>query len=101
MSEQVKQVEPPIGKDGKPQTRFEVRKKMIGWHMDKKIFLNGELFDWEIDKESLIWAIAQGPVFAEAARQDIEKHFLECLSEILGKRITNEDVKEATKTGWI
>jgi len=34
-------------------------------------------------------------------QKDIEKHFVESVSEVVGRKITPEEIKEATKTGWI
>lgn len=82
--------------------KFEVRtERTTDGFLQKNIYIDGELFDWGIDEESFDWAKKQGPVFFEAAKQDIAKHFLESLSEMVGRRISPEDLQNARKTGWI
>ena len=66
------------------------------------IFIDGELFDWEIDPQSLESVLESGdPILIRVAQQDIEKHFLESLSEFVGRKITQKDIAKAEKTGWI
>jgi hypothetical protein len=82
--------------------KFEVRLEHTpDGFMQKNIYIDGELFDWSIDEESFEWAKKQGPVFFEATKKDIANHFLESLCEMVGRKITIEDFKLATKTGWI
>jgi len=66
------------------------------------LFIDGDLFDWEVDQQSLAQVYASGDIYLiRAAQKDIEKHFLESLSEFVGRKITKEDIDEAEKTGWI
>lgn len=67
----------------------------------KDIFVDDKLFEYEVDVNSLIQAKEMGPQYFIAAQRDIQKHFLESLSDFMGRGITQEDVKEAIKTGWI
>lgn len=67
----------------------------------KGIFVDGKLFDWGIDEKSYEKAMEMGPKFRKAIEADIAKHFLECLSEFMNRKVTQEEVTEATKTGLI
>jgi hypothetical protein len=88
---------PPEGPDGKPKKTFQV--KTDG--QKKRIFVDGELFDWTVDATSLAKAMTMGPEYFKAARDDIEKHFVDSLSEVVGRQLTHPEVVEAAKTGWI
>lgn len=83
--------------DGTFMARFEVKEK----NGERAIFINDELFDWSVDKESLNRARNMGPEYLKMAQLDIEKHFLESLSEFLNREITKEDVAMASRIGWI
>ena len=98
--------EPPKGPNNKPKKKFEVKAEMTtafvpGPHFQKNIYIDGELFDWEVDEEAYHWAEKQGPAMLMAVQKDICKHFLQCLSEVVGRKISIQDLQEATKTGWI
>ena len=98
--------ESPIGPNGKPKKRFTVKTEMTagevpGPFFQKNVYIDGELFDWEIDEEAYKWAQSKGPMILAVVQQDICKHFLDCLSEVVGRKITIQDLQEATKTGWI
>lgn len=69
--------------------------------IEKAIFIGGELLDWSIDVASLMEARKMGPKFFKAVQQDIEKHYLESVSEMVGRHVTLEELKEAIKTGLI
>jgi hypothetical protein len=87
----------PLGPDGRPKKRFEVK---TDGHR-RAIFVDGQLFDWSIDPQSLAEATRMGPEYLKAAKADIQKHFLECMSEIAGRQVTARDIARATKEGWI
>jgi hypothetical protein len=83
--------------------KFEVKE-----HLDipskifrKDIFIDGKLFEYEVDKKSLIKAKASGPDAFAKAQHDLSNHFLRCLSEMVGRKLTIEDVNAAKKTGLI
>jgi len=92
----------PLDDKGNPLKRFEVKmRKGRNDVVEKAIFIDGELLDWSVDISSLMEARRMGPTFFKAAQLDIEKHFTEAVSDIVGRRITADDIKEATRTGWI
>jgi len=69
---------------------------------ENALFIDGELFDWEVDKKSIARVMQSRDVFLiKAVQQDIANHFLESLSEFVGRKLTKEDLDEAEKTGWI
>lgn len=69
--------------------------------IEKAIFIDGELLDWSVDISSLMEAKRMGPVFFRAVQRDIERHFVESVSEVVGRKVTPEEIKNATATGWI
>jgi hypothetical protein len=75
---------------------FKTRKGVI-----KHVFVDGELFDWSFDERSLEDCRKMGPEYFHAAQKDIEKHYLESLSEFVGRELTPVDLLKAIKTGWI
>jgi hypothetical protein len=72
-----------------------------GIHVSKGIFVDGTLFDWGVDEEDYKQAVAMGPKYQKQIEASIAKHFVECFSEFLSRRITLEDVEEARRIGWI
>ena len=87
----------PTGPDGKPMKKFEIRR-----HDNKNmIFIDNEHFDWEVDKQSLEYMRKLGPQYLLVAERDIQKHFLESMSEFVGREITIRDIAFATQKGWI
>ena len=94
--------ERPVGKDGKLMKKFEVRRRfMPNGTWNRAIFIDGEKFDWSVDQQSLIQAAQMGHEYLKAARTDIQKHFLECLSEFLHRNVTAEEFAQTQKTGWV
>jgi hypothetical protein len=67
----------------------------------KDVFIDSKLFEYEVDMDSIVKAKSMGPRFILAAQRDIQRHFLECLSEFMGRAISVIEVQEAIKTGWI
>jgi hypothetical protein len=81
--------------------RFEVKVNSNYKPPKRAIFIDDELFDWEVDPNSLAEARKLGPKYYIAIQLDIEKHFLDSLSEFLGRKVSKEEVVEAHKTGLI
>ena len=50
---------------------------------------------------SLAEAMKMGTKFYRSVQRDIEKHFTESVSEVVGRKVSAEDIKKATKIGWI
>lgn len=86
--------------DGKK--KFEVKfKKDDNGKVVKAVFIDNELLDYSVDVEALKKISALGTEYKKAALLDIEKHFVECVSEVIGRKATNEEVEKAFRTGWI
>lgn len=91
------QPEQPEGKK-----RFEVKmRKGENGTIEKAIFIDDEILDWSIDMSSYMDAMKMGPMYRRAVQHDIEKHFIESVSDFLGRKVTMNEIKEAIKTGWI
>jgi hypothetical protein len=92
----------PLDNKGEPMKTFEVKmRKRSDGTIEKAIFIDGKVIDWSVDISSLMEAYRMGPKYARAAQKDIGKHFVESVSEVLGRKVTTQDIKRATSTGWI
>lgn len=98
MSEEILQFPtPPEGKK-----RFEVKVRQAnGGGIEKAIFIDGELLDWQIDMNSYMEAMKMGPMYRREIQRNIEEHFVSSVSDVLGRKINMNEIKEAIKTGWI
>lgn len=67
----------------------------------KAIFVDGEMLDYSIDEEALKKVSALGAEYKKMALLDIERHFIECLSEFVGRKLNKTDITNAFMTGWI
>jgi hypothetical protein len=92
----------PLDENGNLKLKFEVRMGLgKNGAVRQAVFINGQLLDWSVDITSLADAHKMGPEYFRAAKKDIEKHFVESVSEFIGRKITYQEVVTATKTGWI
>ena len=92
--------------DFKPENlglkRFEVRTRPAkGGGIENAIFIGGELLDWTVDLNTMMEAAKLGPHFLREVQKDIERHFAESVSDFIGRKVTVDDIKKATQTGWI
>jgi hypothetical protein len=86
----------------KGKKKFEVRfKKNPDGKVVKAIFIDNVMLDYSVDIEALKKISALGVEYKKAALVDIEKHFVECLCDMVGREVTRKDLAEAIKTGWI
>jgi len=101
MEEETKeQIETRMREAGKK--KFEVRLITDEDNLTEKcIYIDGEYFDWSIDEESFDWAKKQGPEIFAATQRDIAQHFIDSLSEMVGRKVTIQEFAIATKIGWI
>lgn len=81
--------------------KFEVKFKNEGGKVVKAIFIDDVMLDYSVDVESLKKISALGVEYKKAALKDIEKHFVECVSEMVGRQVTHPELLQAFKTGWI
>jgi hypothetical protein len=81
---------------------FEVKiRPAKGGGIEKAIFIGGELLDWQVDINSLVEAMRMGPMYMKAVQKDIEKHFVESVSDFVGRKVSADDIKKAIKDGYI
>ena len=84
------------------KVKFEVKmRKGDNDVLEKAIFIDDELLDWSVDISSLAEAMSMGPKFYKSVQRDIEKHFTESVSEVVGRKVSAEEIKKATVIGWI
>ena len=95
------EVQIPLDEKGNPKKRFEIKIRQISGKIEKAIFIDNYLLDWSVDISSLMECAKMGPEYYRAAQRDIEKHFTESVSEVVGRKVTVEEIKEAIRTGWI
>lgn len=69
----------------------------------KVILVDGEIFDWGLDEESLEQAnkYANNKQTMSAIHADIKNYFLESIAEYLGFKPTIKQINEALKNGFI
>jgi len=92
----------PLLPDGNPMKRFEVKMRPAEFgKVEQAVFIDNEMLDWSMDVSSLLEAKKMGPEIFKAARKDIEKHFTDSVSEVLNRKVTQDEINHATKTGWI
>jgi hypothetical protein len=91
----------PLDAKGNPKKQFEVMMRHVAGGLQKAIFIDGEMLDWAVDTASLREAMMMGPKFFKAIQRDIERHFVESVSDFIGRKVTPQEIKEATRTGWI
>lgn len=81
---------------------FEVKMcKHANGSIEKAIFIDGEMLDWSIDIGAYMEAVKMGLMYQREAQKDIERHFVASVSDFLNRKVTVEEIKKATKTGWI
>jgi len=85
---------------GRSNVLFEVKEH----EGQKVIFIDGFLFDFNMDKASLKEAkrfCGDDPLLKKAVHGDIKRVFLESLSEVLGRPVSIKQVNEAIVSGSI
>jgi hypothetical protein len=98
--DQSKETEEKLRDAGK--CKFETRLVMHpAGNMERKIFIDGVMLDYSVDVTSYVDALKMGPEYEAAVKADIVRHFTTCVSDMVGRKVTYEEVFNATKTGWI
>lgn len=70
----------------------------------KYLSVDGEVFDWGMDLESLVGAkkvISQHKELAESVVMSIISHFLESFSDFIGKKISLAELLSSIDKGFI
>jgi hypothetical protein len=86
--------------EGKKKFEVKMRKSADG-AIEKAIFIDNEILDWKIDMETYMDAMKMGPMYRREIQKNIEEHFIESVSDFLGRKVTINDIKFAIQTGWI
>lgn len=81
--------------------KFEVKLLQTRGKVENVIFIDGELFDWSIDMDSYNKAVKMGPEYVKTVQASIANHFLDSISEMIGRKVTTEEINKAKITGWI
>ena len=86
--------------EGRDNVPFEIKE----YEGQKVIFIDGLMFDFIMEEESLKEAkrfCGDDPLLKKAVHGDIKKAFLEGMSEFLGREITLKQVNDAVVNGSI
>jgi hypothetical protein len=81
--------------------KFEVKFNKHDGKVVRAVFIDEVMLDYSVDVEALKKISALGTEYKKAALLDIEKHFIECVSDMVGRKVTNAEIINAFKTGWI
>lgn len=66
--------------------------------------VDGEVFDWGMEPESVLNAQdmqRNHPQFIETIMKTVTEHFIECLSDFLGRKISLRDFNDAVERGYL
>lgn len=96
---------PPLDKNGKLKLKFEVKMRMLGSDpkdgIEKAVFIDGKKLDFTIDVFRFLDAKFKGYNFVIEEQKKIEKEFVKCVSDFLGRSVNIQDIKKAIIEGWI
>ena len=82
--------------------RFEVKMRGAkGGGLEKAIFIDDELLDWQINMNDYMEAMKMGPMYMREIQRSIEIHFIESVSDFIGRKVSMDEIKKAIETGWI
>lgn len=68
------------------------------------LFINDEIFDWQIEEEELGDAIKfanNDEKVKKAIKADIQNFFLSCLGEVVDHKITLRELNDAIEKGYL
>ena len=66
---------------------------------EKQIMIDGIIIDYSIDMSAFYEAHRMG--LGKQIKEDIAKHFLKCVSEMVGRYVNAQEVMLAEKNGYI
>ena len=81
--------------------KFEVKFRKEGSKTIKAIFIDDVMLDYSVDIEALKHISSLGPEFRKMALLDIENHFVESVSEMVGRKVSKEELDKAFRIGWL
>jgi hypothetical protein len=97
---------PPMDHRGNFKHKFEVKMRALGSNpkedgVEKAVFINGKKLDFKIDVTRFLEAKQKGIEYLLQEQKKIEREFIKCVSEAIGRKVTTEEIKKATIEGWI
>jgi len=81
--------------------KFEIKFTKEDGKVVKAIFIDGIMLDYSVDVKALQEISALGLEYKKAALLDIENHFVRCVSEMVERDVTKQELDKAFRTGWI
>ena len=67
--------------------------------LEKQVMIGGEIMDYSIDYAAYMEAHRRG--LGAQIKQDIAKHYIKCVSEMVGRKVTAKEIMDAEKLGYI
>ena len=67
--------------------------------LEKQVMIGGEIMDYSIDYEAYMEAHRMG--LGNKIKEDIAKHYIKCVSEMAGRKVTAQEIMQAEKLGYI
>ena len=102
MENQEKLPQVPLHPNGKPMKSFDIEmRKGENGKIEKVVIIDNIEVDWSVDMNVLFDAARMGPHMLRAVQQDIARHYIQCISEVVGRKVSAQDIQKATDTGWI
>lgn len=83
------------------KVKFEVRLENQNGAIVKNIYIGNTWLDWGINMTDYAEAMKMGPKYVRQIKADIQRHFVESVSEVLGRQVSLQEIEEAIRTGWI
>ncbi len=84
------------------KVKFEVKARTHpNGKVEKAIFIDDKYFDYSIDQFAYDAMKAKGVEYEKQVQEDITKHFIESVSEFLGRKVEITDIIKGIKTGWL
>jgi hypothetical protein len=81
--------------------KFEIKFTKDNGKVVKAIFIDEIMLDYSVDVKALQEISALGLEYKKAALLDIENHFVRCVSEMVGRDVTKQELDKAFRTGLI
>lgn len=82
--------------------RFETRVRIHpNGSVEKEIWIDNQLLDWSIDISSYMEARKMGDMYQNAIKRDIAQHFTDAVSDLVGRKVSMQEILQATRLGYI
>lgn len=82
--------------------KFETRVRVHpNGSVEKEIWIDNKLLDWSIDISSYMEARKMGDMYQNAIKRDIAQHFTDAVSDLVGRKVSMQEILQATRLGFI